>query len=57
MAALENLITERKFCFNLSWRVKMDHDLSLSVQMTNPQGHTCFWGGRFTGWVPGDGPP
>lgn len=57
MAMLENLITECKFCFGLSWSVKMDRDLSLSPQMTNLQGRACFWGGRFTVRVPGDGPP
>lgn len=35
----------------------MDRDLSLSPQMTNPQGHAYFWGGHFTVRVPGDGPP
>jgi len=57
MATLENLITECKFCFSLRWSVKMDSDVSLSLQMTNLQGHACFWGGRFTVQVPGDGPP
>lgn len=57
MAMLENLITECKFCFSHSWSVKVDCDLSLSPQMTNPQGHACFWGSRFTIQVPGDGPP